>query len=288
MQIGLVLSGGGVKGAAHIGVLKALQEKNIEVTAISGTSSGSIVATLFACGYSAEEIYYIFKKYCRYITDYDKMIPFKVLNTLFTGKIRLKSIAKGDNIEYIVNNMCYRKGKIDISQLNIPCAIPAVDICDGKVVYFCSRNITLSRNEKVFDDVPDIIFNGKLSDIVRASSAFPAIFAPKKIGKYVLVDGGIRVNSPVSILRKIRENNEKIMVVYFEKLDNIAKCQNIIETTVKSFDIMGHQINQDEIEKADYKVDIESRDIGLLDISKIDYMVNLGYNVAKRYLKNIN
>ena len=72
------------------------------------------------------------------------------------------------------------------------------------------------------------------------------------------------------------------------KLDNIAKCQNIIETTVKSFDIMGHQINQDEIEKADYKVDIESRDIGLLDISKIDYMVNLGYNVAKRYLKNIN
>lgn len=288
MQIGLVLSGGGVKGAAHIGVLKALQEKNIEVTAISGTSSGSIVATLFACGYSAEEIYYIFKKYCRYITDYDKMIPFKVLNTLFTGKIRLKSIAKGDNIEYIVNNMCYRKGKIDISQLNIPCAIPAVDICDGKVVYFCSRNITLSRNEKVFDDVPDIIFSGKLSDIVRASSAFPAIFAPKKIGKYVLVDGGIRVNSPVSILRKIRENNEKIMVVYFEKLDNIAKCQNIIETTVKSFDIMGHQINQDEIEKADYKVDIESRDIGLLDISKIDYMVNLGYNVAKRYLKNIN
>lgn len=282
MELGLALSGGGVKGAAHIGVLKALEEAGIKISSISGTSSGSIVAVLYACGYSSNEIYYIFKKYCKCITDYDKLIPFKVLGTLFTGKIKLKSLAKGNNIEYIIHNMCYKKGKIDICQLNIPCAIPAVDIVDGKIVYFCSRKI--NRNTTYYDDVPEIVYNGRLSSIVRASTAFPAAFSPKRIGKHLLIDGGTRVNSPVTILKDIREKGEKILVVYFEKIDNNRAPSNIIDTALKSFDIMGHEINEWQIKQADYMLDIESRDVSLLDISKIDYMVTLGYRTMKSYL----
>ncbi len=282
MELGLALSGGGVKGAAHIGVLKALEEEGIKISSISGTSSGSIVASLYACGYSPNEIYYIFKKYCKCITDYDKLIPFKVLGTLFTGKIKLKSLAKGNNIEYIIHNMCYRKGKIDICQVNIPCAIPAVDIIDGKIVYFCSRKI--NRNTTYYDDVPEIVYNGRLSSIVRASTAFPAAFSPKRIGNHLLIDGGTRVNSPVTILKDIREHNEKILVVYFEKIDNNREPHNIIDTALKSFDIMGHEINEWQIKQADYMLDIESRNISLLDVSKIDYMVTLGYRTMKSYL----
>ncbi len=282
MELGLALSGGGVKGAAHIGVLKALEEEGIKISSISGTSSGSIVASLYACGYSPDEIYYIFKKYCKCITDYDKLIPFKVLGTLFTGKIKLKSLAKGNNIEYIIHNMCYRKGKIDICQVNIPCAIPAVDIIDGKIVYFCSRKI--NRNTTYYDDVPEIVYNGRLSSIVRASTAFPAAFSPKRIGNHLLIDGGTRVNSPVTILKDIRERNEKILVVYFEKIDNNREPHNIIDTALKSFDIMGHEINEWQIKQADYMLDIESRNISLLDVSKIDYMVTLGYRTMKSYL----
>ncbi len=282
MELGLALSGGGVKGAAHIGVLKALEEEGIKISSISGTSSGSIVASLYACGYSPDEIYYIFKKYCKCITDYDKLIPFKVLGTLFTGKIKLKSLAKGNNIEYIIHNMCYRKGKIDICQVNIPCAIPAVDIIDGKIVYFCSRKI--NRNTTYYDDVPEIVYNGRLSSIVRASTAFPAAFSPKRIGNHLLIDGGTRVNSPVTILKDIRERNEKILVVYFEKIDNNREPHNIIDTALKSFDIMGHEINEWQIKQADYMLDIESRNISLLDVSKIDYMVTLGYKTMKSYL----
>ena len=282
MELGLALSGGGVKGAAHIGVLKALEEEGIKISSISGTSSGSIVASLYACGYSPNEIYYIFKKYCKCITDYDKLIPFKVLGTLFTGKIKLKSLAKGNNIEYLIHNMCYRKGKIDICQVNIPCAIPAVDIIDGKIVYFCSRKI--NRNTTYYDDVPEIVYNGRLSSIVRASTAFPAAFSPKRIGNHLLIDGGTRVNSPVTILKDIREHNEKILVVYFEKIDNNREPHNIIDTALKSFDIMGHEINEWQIKQADYMLDIESRNISLLDVSKIDYMVTLGYRTMKSYL----
>lgn len=287
MNLGLVLSGGGVKGAAHIGVLKALEEENIKISCISGTSSGSIVASLYSCGYTPNEIYYIFSKYCKCITDYDKMIPFKVLNMLFTGNLKLKSLAKGDNLECIIHNFCYKKGITDMSNLTIPCAIATVDVVYGKIVYFTSEK--LDRNETtIYDDSPEYIYGGKISSIVRASSAFPGAFAPKRIGNHLLVDGGVRVNSPVSILKEIRKNNEKILVVHFEKADNNYEPKNIIDTTLKSFDIMAHEVNQEEIQLADYKLDIESRNVSLLDISKIDYMVNLGYRMAKKYIaKNL-
>ena len=67
MSLGLALSGGGIKGAAHIGVIKALEENNIKIDYISGTSSGSLIATMYAMGYTPDEMYNLFKKYilCR-------------------------------------------------------------------------------------------------------------------------------------------------------------------------------------------------------------------------------
>ena len=90
MSLGLALSGGGAKGAAHIGVLMALEEDGIKLEYISGTSSGSIIAGLYACGYSSNDLIKFFNMYCNEIGDYDKMIGFKVLSTAFTGKIGIK------------------------------------------------------------------------------------------------------------------------------------------------------------------------------------------------------
>lgn len=288
MQIGLTLSGGGVKGAAHIGVLMALEEENIKVSAISGTSSGSIVAALYSCGYTPREIYYIFKKYCNCITDYNHLIPFKMLGTIFTGKISLKSLAKGKNIEYIVNYFTSKKGIVDITECLIPIAIPAVDIVNGEIVYYLSKRIDVTNRENTtyFEDNPEYILGGKLSNIIRASTAFPGVFEPKRIGRHLLVDGGLKVNSPVSIVKKLNCSLERQIVIYFEKVDNNRIPKNIVETSVKALDIMSHGINSDEINKADYRIDIESSNVSLLDMSKIDYMTTLGYKITKKYIKD--
>ena len=89
MGIGLALSGGGVKGAAHIGVLKALEEEKIKIDYIAGTSSGSIVSTLYAAGFSPDEIYYIFKKYCKKIKYVDIKNIFKLFFGLFASLTKI-------------------------------------------------------------------------------------------------------------------------------------------------------------------------------------------------------
>ena len=81
MSLAVCLAGGGVKGAAHIGVLKAIEEENLEYDYITGTSSGSIVASLNAMGYNSDEIYKLFKKYSKKIRciDFKNVMNFLVV-----------------------------------------------------------------------------------------------------------------------------------------------------------------------------------------------------------------
>ena len=107
MSLGIAMSGGGVKGVAHIGALKALEEENIKIDYIGGTSSGSIVATLYAAGYKPDDIYYIFKMYCKKIKYVDFKNIFKLLFGLITtGKITIDGLNSGKSIYKLINKMC--------------------------------------------------------------------------------------------------------------------------------------------------------------------------------------
>ena len=102
-KISLCLAGGGIKGAAHIGVLKALEEENIEIEYIGGTSSGSIVSSLYAAGFSADEIYYIFKKYCKKIKYADLKNIFKLFfGITLTGSIIIDGLNSGKSIKKLI------------------------------------------------------------------------------------------------------------------------------------------------------------------------------------------
>ena len=105
MSIGIALSGGGIKGAAHIGVLQALNEEGITIDYISGTSSGSIVSALYAAGYTPFNILSIFKTHYKDIADYDKFLSLKLFKTLFTRKISIIGLAKGNKLENLLKNI---------------------------------------------------------------------------------------------------------------------------------------------------------------------------------------
>ncbi len=190
-KVGLVLSGGGAKGMAHIGVLKAMEEAGLYPDYITGTSMGSIVGALYALGYSADEIKEIALQinwdevlsnqiplnrvaieekffYGRYITEL----------LIKDGKLTLpQGMIEGQELTMLLNRLTRPAHDItDFSQLPIPFACVAADIENG---------------------VPVVLNKGNLAEAIRASMSIPSIFTPTFIDSAMYVDGGLLRNFPV-------------------------------------------------------------------------------------------
>lgn len=229
------------------------------------------------------EILFMFKTYCQNVTDYDKLIPLKIIGLAFTGKLNLKGLAKGNNLENIAKKYCIKKGITDIADVKIPLAIPTVDIKTGEIVYYLSEKV---KRISEIDNIPTYNYSGNLAEIIRASSSFPGVFEPKYLdGKY-LVDGGVRVNCPTEVLKNMGAS--KVFAVSFDdgktsKLNNM----NVVSVAMKTFDIMGHEVNKQHLNLADYVLNIRIDNVSLLDFSKINQCAMIGYRATKENIERI-
>lgn len=191
IKVGLVLSGGGAKGFAHIGVLKALDSAGVRVDYIGGTSMGAIIGGLYASGYSGKEIDSLVRTF-----DFDKLMqdeiprkskPFYEKESgekyaltfpVKKGKIGLpKALSKGQNVLNLFTELLQHVDTIsDFNKLPIP--------------YLCiATNLETGKQE--------LLNNGSLPRAMQASGAFPTLLEPVKIDEKVLIDGGVVNNFPV-------------------------------------------------------------------------------------------
>ncbi len=280
MELGLALSGGGAKGAAHVGVLKAFEEEKIKINYIGGTSSGSIVATLYAAGYSADEIYYIFKKYCKKIRYVELKNILKLFFGIFTtSRIIIDGLNSGKSIKKLINKVCRKKGIYNISDIKMPLAVPSVDMNTGDVICFTSSKI------RAFSDNTIFVNEANIGECVQASCSFPSVFSPCDFNSRKLIDGGIRENVPWRELKFLGADN--VLSVVFENEVDESCCKNLVDVAFRSFELMGKELSKYELNGADYLVKIKSKKISLLDMSKMDYFYELGYKEAKKFiLKN--
>ena len=281
MKNGLCLAGGGVKGATHIGVLKALEEENIAFDYIGGTSSGSIVACLYACGFTADGIYTIFKKYCKKIKYVDiKNIIQLIFGLLFTGKITICGLNSGKQIEKLINQVCRRKGISNIQDIKKALVIPSVDLCNGNVLCFTSCQF----RKEISDDV--IFINDvEIGRAVRASCSYPVVFAPCSYERTKLIDGGIRENVPWKELKFL--GAEKVVNIVFDERINNNCDKNLVDVAGRSISLLCRELSNYELEGADYTMKIKTKKVSLLDMKQIDYLYKLGYEQAKANIDHI-
>ena len=279
MSLGLALSGGGVNGAAHIGVIKAFEEANVKVDYIGGTSSGSIVATLYAAGYKSDEIYDIFKKYCKNIKYVDIKNIFKLIfGIVTTGTIVIDGLNSGKAINKLVNKMCIKKNIYNIYDIKMPLIIPSVNMNTGEVVCFCSKKIRAFSNNTVF--VNDV----QIGNAVQASCSFPAVFSPCDYKNSKLIDGGIRENVPWREVELL--GADKVISVIFENEVDKSCCKNLIDVSFRSYELMCKELSKYELNGSDYFIKINNEKVSLLDMSKIDEFYRLGYEETMQFLKN--
>ena len=162
-NLGIALSGGGIRGMCHAGVMKALEEYGIKPDIIAGVSAGAIVGALYADGYSPDEIAGFFEH-----VEFRKMTKVKIPNGGFFG------------IESFEKFMAVKLRAKTFEELKIPLRIVATNLDKGQSVVFTS---------------------GNLLEAIIASSTFPVLFTPKVINGENYIDGGVFKNFPVSIIR---------------------------------------------------------------------------------------
>lgn len=248
-RLGLVLSGGGVKGAAHIGVLKALEEHKIQPTFVSGTSAGALAGAFYACGYTAEDV-------LKLMTE----------NNFF--KLGAFTWAQPEmlNAEKFLSVFCSYFENKTFEQLPLELQVATTDIIEGTL--------------KVFN-------SGPILKPILASCAFPFVFAPIKIGKSLYADGGIINNFPiegvaaktdtilgvyVSPLRKITQNN---LTSAIDVADRAYRISNRFES-INKLKQCTWVINPPELEQ-----------YGTFTLSKIREIYDLGYQYGSEIAPKI-
>lgn len=197
LKVGLVLGGGGAKGAAHVGVLKAIEEAGISIDFIAGTSIGAIVGGLYSCGYRSADIERMFlsQEWTTLLSDRNDEHRGEAIKTVDgvtyifgypvhgrrrKGEKRSVGLLRGEAVVELLDSMTGRRDSISFDELPIPFRCVAVDV-------------------KTQSEV--VLGSGRLPVAMRASMAIPGAFKPVRMGEWLLVDGGVLNNLPVDVVK---------------------------------------------------------------------------------------
>lgn len=276
MGIGIAFAGGGIRGIAHVGVLKALEENNIKIEAVGGTSAGSIVAALYAMGYKPYYIYVLFKKYAQDIINIgNSSIVNGIGNLVKTKKIGIAGLNDGTLLEKMFNELATRKKMKAVADIKMPLVIPAVDIAEAKEYIFTNCAPRNNVNDEYITEI-------SIGKAIRASSSFPAYFCPCEYKKHIFMDGGVLDNTPILPLKRICKH--KVMAVNFEA-DPVEENCDVMDIIMKTLDIMGNKIAEESFKQSDLVLTVPTDRAGLFDIEKMDKCYKFGYDTT---MKNID
>ena len=279
---GLCFSGGGIKAAAHIGALKAFEEEKIKFDCVSGASSGSIIATMYALGYNSDEMWKMFKKFAPKIKYYQwRNILKLLLGLIFKREIIIDGLNNGKIIEKIIENICLKDTIKNINQIEMPLFISMVDLQTG-VVYIASSKesrVMLSDKNEYITDIP-------IAKAIRASCSFPVIFSPCKYQEMELIDGGTRENLPWKQLKQI--GADEVWGIAFNTIFKEKDCcSNIIDSAVRAMELQGRELAMYEKAGIDNLITINMKKVSLLDYKKADEFYKIGYEQAKKQIRNL-
>jgi len=279
-KIGLVLSGGGARGAAHIGVIKVLEEMRIPIDYIGGTSMGSIVGGLYASGMSIAELE-------NTVTSVDWEDAFSDLIPREDRSFRRKTddktyLVKGkpglsDSLEIKLPPGLIQGQKIDILFKRLALPVSTIDDFDNFRIPFRAVATDIVTGE------PVIIGSGDLAQAMRASMSVPSVFSPVVLDDKILVDGGVSKNLPIDIVRNMGADII-IAVDISTPLAGPEKLKSALEITKQLTGILTRRNTEEQIATLTENDVFIIPELGNITSSSFDLADNaipIGYNAAK-------
>ncbi len=279
---GLVLSGGGAKGMAHIGVIQALEEEGIRIDYVSGVSMGAIIGALYSMAYTTDEMKLLVTsdEFLRWSTGaIDKQLRFSYKDDEENpAMIDIDLRFEEERPEAGLPSHLIPSEVIDFAIMQLTCGETAAagGNFDSLMVPFRCLAADIYKKEAF------VFRNGNLGHAIRASMSYPLYFEPYIMDSTLLFDGGIYNNFPYGLL--VEDFSPDFIIG--------SKVATIPERPLKG-DIMG-QLENMIITPTDYTIpdslgyviDVKFDDISLLDFEKADSLISKGYRVAKREIAN--
>jgi NTE family protein len=247
-KIGLALGSGGARGFAHLGVIKVLEEENIPIDLIAGSSMGALVASLYASGLGIERLYKLAKAFKR--NDYiDLTVPKMGLISGRRIKEFVRLLTKGKRIE----------------DLHIPIGIVATD---------------LQKCEKV------VFRTGLIADAVRASISIPGIFVPEQIDGRLLVDGGVIDRIPVSVAREM--GADIVIAVDVSHVKVNEEISSIFDVILQSIDILQDELVRHREVASDVMIRPRVEQFSSRAFTHIEEIITIGEEETRKQLTKIH
>lgn len=275
-EVALACTGGGVKSAINIGVIRALEDLDIKINAISGASLGSCVAILYSMGYSPKEILELYKQNIKSFGQFTvKDILCAVPNLILRGGLKNPKI-----IPKSVEKIGTQKQIIKMNDFSIPVIIPALDITQRKTIYYSS---------KILNDEFTFYSDRLVSEAVRSSCSLPIIFIPNKVKikdkVHHMMDGGITTNTAILPLKQFSD----FVIGVESKYYNTKQRQKIHFFTAftETFQAMRRSSLWYQKREADLWIEVDIKKTKVFDsVHVLDYCEQCGYdavmNLAQR------
>jgi NTE family protein len=274
-KVGLVLSGGGAKGLAHIGVLKALEENNIPIDYVTGTSMGSIIGALYALGYTTDEMSELFhsEKFFNWLNGVtESKLKYYYMMPEPSAAMMSLHFNRDSTIKVYLPTNIVSSYQMDFAFEEImgPGAAAANYDFDSLMVPFrCAASDVYAKKSIIFD-------HGHLSTAVRASMAIPLYFKPVVYSDGLLFDGGIYNNCPIETMEEDFNPDFIIGVQVSSNNENPSEDDIVLQIENMIMDPSNYTIEADK----GIMLQPDVLNHSTLDFTKCDELMTLGYNEA--------
>lgn len=281
MAFSLALSGGGCRGAAHIGVFKALLEHSLYPSALSGASAGAFAAALYAVGMSVDEMQAIIH---RLEKDGNTLVDFNFAGAFFSlfelslkQPLTLSAVLRGKGFRRLLLSLF---GEKRINQAKIPLALASVNLANGSTIAFSQLSPAHKLKNTVWRS------DALLHEAVYSSCCVPAVFPPLKNDNEILVDGGVANNLPVDLLMALDAPN--IIAVDISNGYERAADSSIFEVASHSLSVMGTRLRECSYggERLLIRPKLPEK-AGLFTFSQMEECVQAGYNATNELINVI-
>ncbi len=283
-RVGLVLSGGGARGLAHIGVIKVLEANNIPIDYITGTSMGAIVGGLYAAGYTTDEMEELFRSDEFYFwstgkiqKDYRYFFKHKEENPAW---IELKMERRDDRIRILPPTNIIPQWQMDFAFMEMMAPTTAISHGNFDSLFVPFRCVAT----EVYTNTPVVLGKGDLGEAIRASMTFPFVFRPISIDGMLLFDGGIVNNFPTDVM--VETFQPDIIIGHKVASDPQAASDDDIIRQITN--MIQRPTNYEIPEEMGILLETDMNEVGILDFHRLDYIVQKGMQTTYPLIDSIS